>query len=222
MLPTHENCSWHLTLSYLQHLLRNPICLLQKCLLSCYFTENFLPSVTNLLSLSNLAHWKSGVLHSAFKQAGVTLLLNKPTLNQAQFENSQPVLLLPFMSKLLERTFCNQVLEYLFDPQESSFRKGHSTETVLLLVTVSLQLGLFTSYLAEISICVSWREVYGPHGVTKGVTQAWPSSLHTIHQGSPTYSTKVRCGSRFLLTEWVESGVLLLGHTNKTNKHMPC
>ena len=73
-----------------------------------------------------------------------TLLLKKPTLNPAQVENYRPVSLLPFLSKILERTVFNQVSEFLsennlYDPNQSSFKQGHSTETALLSVMESLR-----------------------------------------------------------------------------------
>ena len=69
----------------------------------------------------------------------------KKQISAAQLENYRPVSLLPFLSKILERTVFKQVSEYLqnnnlIDPNQSGFRRDHSTETALLSVTESLRL----------------------------------------------------------------------------------
>ncbi len=80
-----------------------------------------------------------------FKQARVTPLLKKPTLNTSLLENYRPVSLLPFIAKTLEQVVFNQVSLFLshnnkLDAKQSSFRSGHSTETVLLSVTEALRI----------------------------------------------------------------------------------
>ena len=86
----------------------------------------------------------SQVFPTAFKEARVTPLLKKPTLNPAQVENYRPVSLLPFLSKTLERTVYKQITDFLsennlYDLNQSGFKSGHSTETALLSVTESLR-----------------------------------------------------------------------------------
>ena len=93
------------------------------------------PAVTHIINSS----LTTGVFPTAFKQARVTPLLKKPTLNPAQVENYRPISLLPFLSKVLERTVFNQVSEFLsennlYDPNQSGFKPGHYTETALLSV----------------------------------------------------------------------------------------
>ncbi len=87
----------------------------------------------------------TGIFPTAFKQAWVTTLLNKPTLNTFLIENYRPVSLLPFIAKTLERVVFNQVSLFLsqnnkLDAKQSGFRIGHSTETALLSVTEALQI----------------------------------------------------------------------------------
>lgn len=99
------------------------------------------PAVTGIINSS----LSTGVFPAAFKQARVTPLLKKPSLNPVQVENYRPVSLLPFLSKILERTVFKQLSEYLqnndlLDQYQSGFRRGHSTETALLSVTESLRL----------------------------------------------------------------------------------
>ncbi|XDV48468.1 hypothetical protein PO909_017874 [Leuciscus waleckii] len=81
----------------------------------------------------------------AFKQARVTPLLKKPTLNTSLVENYRPISLLPFIAKTLERAVFNQLTSFLslnnqLDVNQSGFKKGHSTETALLSVTEALRI----------------------------------------------------------------------------------
>ncbi len=96
---------------------------------------------SHTLSTSRL----TGIFPTAFKQARVTPLLKKPTLNTFLIENYRPVSLLPFIAKTLERVVFNQVSLFLsqnnkLDAKQSGFRSGHSTETALLSVTEALQI----------------------------------------------------------------------------------
>ncbi len=58
-----------------------------------------LPALTHIINTSLL----TGIFPTAFKQARVTPLLKKPTLNTSLLENYRPVSLLPFIAKTLER-----------------------------------------------------------------------------------------------------------------------
>ncbi len=100
-----------------------------------------LPALTDIINTSLL----TGIFPTAFKQARVTPLLKKPTLNTSLLENYRPVSLLPFIAKTLERVVFNQVSLFLsqnnkLDAKQSGFRSGHSTETVLLSVTEALRI----------------------------------------------------------------------------------
>ncbi len=88
---------------------------------------------------------RTGIFPTAFKQARVTPLLKKPTLNTSLLENYRPVSLLPFIAKTLEWVVFNQVSLFLsqnnkLDANQSGFRSGHSTETALLSVTEALRI----------------------------------------------------------------------------------
>ncbi len=85
---------------------------------------------------------QTGVFPSAFRQARLTPLLKKPTLNPSLLENYRLVSLLP---KTLERVVFNQVSAFLtqndlLDSNQSGFRSGYSTETSLLSVVEALRL----------------------------------------------------------------------------------
>ncbi len=100
-----------------------------------------LPALTHIINTSLL----TGIFPTAFKQARVTPLLKKPTLNTSLLENYRPVSLLPFIAKTLERVVFNQVSLFLsqnnkLDTKQSGFRSGHSTETALLSVTEALRI----------------------------------------------------------------------------------
>ncbi len=100
-----------------------------------------LPALTHIINTSFI----TGIFPTAFKQARVTPLLKKPTLNTSLLENYRPVSFLPFIAKTLERVVFNQVSLFLsqnnkLDAKQSGFRSDHSTETALLSVTEALRI----------------------------------------------------------------------------------
>ncbi len=104
-------------------------------------SPTLLPALTHNINTSLL----TGIFPTAFKQALVTPLLKKPTLNTSLLENYRPISLLPFIAKTLERVVFNQVSLFLsqnnkLDAKQSGFRSGHSTETALLSVTEALRI----------------------------------------------------------------------------------
>ncbi len=84
----------------------------------------------------------TGTFPTAFKQARVSPLLKKNSLNLALLENYTPVSLLPFIAKTLEQIVFNQLSLFLaqnnlLDIKQSGFKSGHSTETTLLSYSYS-------------------------------------------------------------------------------------
>ncbi len=68
-------------------------------------SPTLLPALTHIINTSLL----TGIFPTAFKQARVTPLLKKPTLNTSLLENYRPISLLPFIAKTLEWVVFNQV-----------------------------------------------------------------------------------------------------------------
>ncbi len=104
-------------------------------------SPTLLPAFTHIINTSLL----TSTFPTAFKQARVTPLLKKPTLNTSLTDSYRPVSLLPFIVKMLERVFFNQLSSFLsnnhlLDANQSGFRRGRSTETALLSVTEALRI----------------------------------------------------------------------------------
>ena len=73
-----------------------------------------------------------------FKLALLIPLLKKVGLEVIK-PNFRPLSNLPYASKMIERAVANQMVEHmkqndLFEPLQSAYKEGHSTETVLLKV----------------------------------------------------------------------------------------
>ncbi len=68
-------------------------------------SPTLLPALTHIINTSLL----TGIFPTAFKQARVTPLFKKPTLNTSLKDSYRPVSLLPFIVKTLERVIFNQL-----------------------------------------------------------------------------------------------------------------
>jgi hypothetical protein len=81
----------------------------------------------------------SGVLPECEKVAIITPILKKPGLDIDCTSSYRPVSNLTFLSKLVERLVCRQLIAYLQQnhllvPQQSAYREHHSTKTATLNV----------------------------------------------------------------------------------------
>ena len=110
-----------------------PASLTKECL------EELLPSITSIVNSS----LQSGVFPDCLKQALVTPLLKKASLDIEELKNFRPVSNLPFLGKVIERVAIHQLQAYLCDnslyaKNQSAYRHFHSTETALVRVNNDL------------------------------------------------------------------------------------
>ncbi len=120
------------------------------------------PVLAHIVNTSHSLHTR--IFPSAFKQARITQLLKKPTLNPTLLGNYRPVSLLPFIAKTLEQVVFNQVTAFLtqnnlLDSNQSGFKSGYSTETALLSVVEDLRLVRMaskSSLLILLDLCCFW------------------------------------------------------------------
>jgi hypothetical protein len=94
-----------------------------------------LPICTKLINKS----LTTGTFPSCFKQALVTPLLKKSSLDPEVNKNYRPVSNLSFLSKVTEKVVAEQLNSHLtsnglHEPFQSAYRQAHSTETALLKV----------------------------------------------------------------------------------------
>ena len=92
--------------------------------------DNITTIINNSLTSSCVPQdYKLAVVKPLLKKAGLPLVK----------ENYRPISNLPYVSKLIERAVLDQLLQHmkrndLFEPFQSAYRVGHSTETALLAV----------------------------------------------------------------------------------------
>ena len=93
------------------------------------------PYISTLFNISVV----SDFVRPTLKEAYITPIIKKLQLERTDINNYQPTSNLSVISKLLERTVCSQLAEYidnnnLMPPNQSAYRKSHSTETALTAV----------------------------------------------------------------------------------------
>ena len=106
-----------------------PTFLLKDCL------DELLPAITTIVNAS----LSSALVPTSFKKAVVTPLIKKPTLDPDTLGNYRSVSNLSFVSKILEKVVserlkAHKTAEGLFEPFQSAYRAGHSTETAVVRV----------------------------------------------------------------------------------------
>ena len=94
--------------------------------------------ITPITSIIN-ASLTQGTCPNFFKQAYVTPILKKSSLDKEVFKNYRPVSNLNFISKILERVVAAQLQSHLDEAGlmtafQSAYRKHHSTESALLSI----------------------------------------------------------------------------------------
>ena len=104
--------------------------------------DSLLPVISTIINKS----LQNGDFPECWKEALVLPLLKKRGLDII-FKNFRPVSNLPFISKLSEKAVFDQtynlmVKNDLYPPNQSSYRKNHSTETALLKITNDILLNM--------------------------------------------------------------------------------
>ena len=97
--------------------------------------ELLLPATVRIINASI----ETGEVSKCLKNAVVTPLLKKASLDRNILKNYRPVSNLPFMSKTLERVVARQLADHmnnnnLHEPLQSAYTPFHNTETALLKV----------------------------------------------------------------------------------------
>ena len=101
--------------------------------------KEFLPELLPFLTCMCNASLQEGYLPTSQRHALVTPRLKKPGADQTDVINYRPISNLSFISKIVERLVCQQLVSFLEENKllpnlQSAYRKHHSTETVLLKV----------------------------------------------------------------------------------------
>ena len=105
----------------------------KSCSLVLEYLDILITPITSIMNAS----LEQGKCPNFFKQAHVTLILKKSSLDKEVFKNYRPVSNLNFVSKILERVIAAQLQTHLDEAGlmtafQSAYRKHHSTESVLL------------------------------------------------------------------------------------------
>ena len=87
--------------------------------------------------------FKTGVFPSRLREAVVSPIIKKATLDKNILKNYRPVSNISYLSKIMEKLACAQINDHLnkndlFENFQSAYRKRHSTETALLKVKTDI------------------------------------------------------------------------------------
>ena len=112
--------------------------------------------ITPITSIIN-ASLEQGKCPNFFKQAHVTPILKKPSLDKEVFKNYRNVSNLNFISKILERVVAVQLQTHLDEAGlmtafQSAYRKHHSTESALLNIQNDILLDMAKGSVTALSL----------------------------------------------------------------------
>ena len=114
---------------------------------------NHLPAVIDIiLHIVNLSI-STCIFPSSCKSSIVIPVIKKPGLDSELLKNYRPVSNLSFLSKIIEEVISTQLVTYivdngLTDDFQSAYKCGHSTETALLRVYITILLSLLARVMA--------------------------------------------------------------------------
>ena len=108
-------------------------------------TDIVAPTIRDIINLSLTL----GTMPLQMKEALLCPLLKKLDLDLLQFKNYRPISNLTFISKLVERAVCEQLMDHThktgkLEDLQSAYRSDHSTETALLKIQVDIYLKTWT------------------------------------------------------------------------------
>ena len=94
-----------------------------------------LPVITRIVNLS----MTTGTVPIAMKEASLSPLLKRPSLDHEQFPNFRPISNLPFISKCTEKVVASRLTSHvnnnnLSEIFQSAYKRAHSTETAFVRV----------------------------------------------------------------------------------------
>ena len=112
--------------------------------------------ITPIISIINVS-LEQGKCSNFFKQAHVTSILSKSSLDKEVFKNYRPVSNLNFISKILGRVVAVQLQTHLDEAGlmtafQSAYRKHHSTESVLLNIHNNILLNMAKGFVTALTL----------------------------------------------------------------------
>ena len=137
--------------------------------------------ITPITSIIN-ASLEQGKCPNFFKQAHVTPILKKPSLDKEVFKSYRPVSNLNFISKILKRVVAVQLQTHLDEAGlmtafHSAYRKHHSTESALLNIENDILLNMAKGSVTAVTLL--------DLSVKVSSTLSHPAALHYgVPQGS--------------------------------------
>ena len=95
--------------------------------------------ITNIINVS----FSSGVFPMRLREAVVSPILKKSTMDKNILKNYRPVSNISYISKIMEKLVCSEINEHLdlnnlMEDFQSAYRQRHSTETALLRVKTDI------------------------------------------------------------------------------------
>ena len=147
----------------------------------------FTTLITRLATIS----FRDGAFPSIYKTASVTPILKNKKLDRDSPANFRPISNLHTISKILERLFLSRVMQHIedspnFNPYQSAYRRGYSTETALLRLQCT-----------EWCILHKWQQIQNISRTTRPIRCIW------LHWNPNTHTTP----SIYLWFRWHSTAV---------------